>query len=77
MAPEWGTKNDFGAKVPRIRILFAKWVALANKIRHYYEDIENCLYFVRHSVAMALLIRTKNKQKTKVCRRWICFGFHS
>ena len=59
------TKNDFGAKVPRIRILFAKWVALANKIRQYYEDIDNCSYFIRHSVAMALLMRTKNEQKNE------------
>ena len=65
MAPEWQTKNDFRAKVPRIRILFAKWVALANKIRQYYEDIENCSYFIRHSVAMALLMRTKNEQKNE------------
>ena len=65
MAPEWQTKNDFRAKVPRIRILFAKWVALANKIRQYYEDIDNCSYFIRHSVAMALLMRTKNEQKNE------------
>ena len=58
-------KNDFRAKVPRIRILFAKWVALANKIRHYYEDIENCSYFIRHSVAMVLLMHTKNEQKNE------------
>ena len=51
--------------MPRIRILFAKWVALANKIRQYYEDIENCSYFIRHSVAMALLMRTKNEQKNE------------
>ena len=51
--------------MPHIRILFAKWVALANKIQQYYADIENNSYFIRHSVAMALLMRTKNEQKTE------------